>query len=182
MSVTTLLKRLQRDGVTLAANGDKLKIKAPAELDAQVLAEVKAAKAELLQVLAAPKVTSQTEPASTCSTPEPAETPDKWWLLDKYRLPPINERCATAARVVVADPTPAQVLAMTNETRNEAAALVEALRAQGVRVFTSCRAGRLSFAYPRLCVEYDRIARDDWHALYRLRAEIHDLCTGEFER
>ena len=69
MSAAILFARLQRHDVTLQADGDRLKVNAPKPLDAQVLAEVKAHKAALLELLAIEAKPDPEPAASTCSTP-----------------------------------------------------------------------------------------------------------------
>jgi hypothetical protein len=69
MNARALLAQLARDGVTLQNEAGRLKVNAPAELDVQVLAAVKAHKAEILRELSDAATTeAATAPASTCST------------------------------------------------------------------------------------------------------------------
>jgi hypothetical protein len=81
MNARALIAQLASDGVTLQNEAGRLKVNAPAALDAQVLAEVKARKAEILRELSA---------ASTCATdvtaPEPANDAHQWQNAESLRL------------------------------------------------------------------------------------------------
>lgn len=151
MNAPQLLRELQARGVVLKANGDHLRYDGPrAVLDVQVLAEVKAHKNALLELL---RVAPET-------APKPAVA-------------------RTMNGFTVAAPTVAQIADQTKATRAEAVQLVARLRAAGVLMFLSLHAGSRHFAHLTLCVEYESVHCGDWHAFYRLRAEIHHVLHEE---
>ncbi len=84
MSAAQLLRELQSHGVKMEANGDRLRYEGPRwVLDRQVLAQVRAHKAELLALLSEADAPNETQriptpqpSASTCSTPTPTDEPD----------------------------------------------------------------------------------------------------------
>jgi hypothetical protein len=97
----------------------------------------------------------------------------------KFCKPKVNTRqnrqnppASTCARIALADPTPAQIQAMDATSEADALELVQRLEAEGVRFLLNATPGVWRFDSEKICVEYERIARDDWHDVMKLRADI----------
>jgi TubC N-terminal docking domain len=66
-----ILKRAQAAGVTLAADGDQLRLKAPAEPPAELIEELRTHKAELLALLSSAALSGKPIRIETWTRPEP---------------------------------------------------------------------------------------------------------------
>jgi hypothetical protein len=102
--------------------------------------------------------------ASTCST----DTPDA-----TTTAPRQNRTASTCARIALAAPTRAQISDMDAITEADALDLLTRLEADGVRFLLNASPGIWRFdGAEKLCIEYERIARNDWHDVMKLRADI----------
>ncbi len=84
--------------------------------------------------------------------------------------------CSTLKRIVLPSPTLAQWEGMNARTYSAAALLRQRLVASGFDLRVSREAGALRFDEPRLLIEYQSIAPDDWNAIFKYRTELfHQL-------
>jgi DNA primase len=99
------------------------------------------------------------------------------WLAARLDMITVTaSTCSTLSRVALADPTPDQIGAMDATSEADALELVQRLEADGVRFLLNATPGVWRFdGAEKLCIEYERIARADWHDVMKLRADIARL-------
>ncbi len=96
---------------------------------------------------------------------------------------PQTRPASTCARVCLADPTPDQLTNQTDASRHDAHELLQALRADGVRMFLSRKTGAMLWPHDRLCIEWSgKLAPGQWARVLELRAELCALCYDETDK
>jgi hypothetical protein len=89
-----------------------------------------------------------------------------------------SSTCSKIKRVALAAPTDAQWEAMSAESYAAAELLRRRLVADSVIFKVTDRAGALRFHSERLCVEWQKLAPDDWRAIMELRAELQHMMSA----
>jgi hypothetical protein len=173
MDARAVLDELQARGAVATVRDGVLCITPRTAIDDNLRAEIRCCKSELLQVLA-----EEITPSHQ-NTPHHREAAKGRQATKGEAAPRQNPAASTCSRarnrVALALPTTAQRDAITPETFAGAELLRQRLVASGVVLRVGCNAGPLRFDEPRLLVEFNHIARDDWLALLGCIAEMQKI-------